>query len=504
MNTLTEYLTNNSGHKNKEFSDVFVDYMRYVNSYCRRADCKRPTLSAERLRREFESYKRLNFASETADEAASVGTRKAITAVDSRRVVESEEPGELEEVDGLTQAVPSRKDKKRRKSVPVSKDCWHDLYMAFTELHHGADDVSIPDPSPELSPNHRGLFELARDRLVQYQSMNKNEKDCILLKDCQCAMSCLVNLICPSTYNYFEDTFIAKAYDRCMEEDFDKHQQIVSWLKKFKESMDLVGDVRVVRDDASVDKADLVRARQKIGVHTRTMQEKVLEVVELVCDLVTERPFGNVPSENDCLIAWANVFKTMLPDGLTIHTGETSLRSTKAVQGILAEEFGNEGSETGRRVDLKFCHGRIEVANLELKSPSQKRMARAKQTRKNLRLGRCIQLQLENIGVLSPQVLCGDISGYMAIFTKIVKVDDVYVAGKERVTELGAQAQEAAEHHEAQESEAELEDDVEYEVAPMHKAPKTLERTVILTPKKKQRPAAINHAVKPPAPPKFT
>ncbi|KAG0302814.1 hypothetical protein BGZ98_007204 [Dissophora globulifera] len=482
MNTLTEYLTNNSEHKNKEFSDVFVDYMRYVNNYCRKADCKRPTLSAERLRREFESYKRLKFASETADEAASVmiqtslGTiveshkrrhAQAVTAVDSRRVVESEEPGELEEVDGVTQAVPSRKAKKKRKSVPVSKDCWHDLYMAFTELHHGADDVSIPDPSPELSPNHRGLFELARDRLVQYQSMNKNEKDCILLKDCQCAMSCLVNLICSSTYNYFEDTFIAKAYDRCMEEDFDKHQQIVSWLKKFKESMDLVGDVRVVRDDASVDKADLVRARQKIGVHTRTMQEKVLEVVELVCDLVTERPFGNVPSENDCLIAWANVFKTMLPDGLTIHTGETSLRSTKAVQGILAEEFGNEG--------------------------------------------------------------------YMAIFTKIVKVDDVYVAGKvtghvatlpttktalrsfldgstlscivnfvERVTELGAQAQEAAEYHEAQESEAELEDDVEYEAAPMQKTPKTLERTVILTPKKKQRPVAINHAVKPPVPPKFT
>ncbi|KAI8605538.1 hypothetical protein EDD21DRAFT_133191 [Dissophora ornata] len=205
----------------------------------------------------------------------------------------------------------------------------------------------------------------------------------------------------------------------------------------------------------------------------------------------------------------------MRPDGLTMSTGETNLRSTKTVLGELADEYGNEGSEAGRRVDLKFSHGIIEVANVELNSPSQKRTARVKQTRNSLRLGRYIQRQPETLGVHSPQILCGDITGYMAI---------LYVAGKvtshvaelpttrtalknfldgstlscivnfmERLAELGGKAHEAFEICEAQESETELEGDVEYEEMPRHSAPKSVEETVILTPKRKR-------SLKPPEP----
>jgi hypothetical protein len=77
----------------------------------------------------------------------------------------------------------------------------------------------------------------------------------------------------------------------------------------------------------------------------------------------------------------------------------------------ISEEYGNEGSDMGRRVDMKFCYGHIEIANIEYRSPTQKKTARAKQSRKNLRLGRCIQRRLENLGVSLPEIFCGDISG---------------------------------------------------------------------------------------------
>jgi hypothetical protein len=95
-------------------------------------------------------------------------------------------------------------------------------------------------------------------------------------------MSCLVNLLSPTNYHYFSGDFIAKAYDQCMEKDFSEHQQIVSWLGRFKDPVNPVADPSTIRDNASIEKADLIKARRQLGTKTRSMHEKVLEVVEQV------------------------------------------------------------------------------------------------------------------------------------------------------------------------------------------------------------------------------
>ncbi|KAF9360656.1 hypothetical protein BGX34_007650 [Mortierella sp. NVP85] len=559
MYSLTEFLANTGG-SHETFKAAFLEYSRYVTDHCRRNLKKRPTLSAERLRAEYFRYTASGDAMEAADATASQMIQTSIeTILDNHKHYHkgqrNSDKSQLEQVAGPSRrrstsekgaeprgevkdvATPDRKGKKRsRDTATVSENCWHNLYLAFAKAHFGEEDFSVPAVPPELSPNHQGLFRLARDRLLEYQALRKNQKDQLLLKDAMVAMSCLVNLVSPSTYSYFSDEFIAKAYDQCMEPDFSVHQQIMSWLEKFKDPVNPVADPSTIRDVASIDKADLIKARRQLEIGTRSMHEKVLDVVEQVCDLVTERPFGDTQtlSENDCLNTWTNIFKTMLPDGLTLHTGETGLQSSKEVQCEISDEYGNEGSDTGRRVDMRFCYGGIEIANIEFKPPSQKKTARAKQSRKNLRLGRCIQRRLEKLGVPRPEVFCGHISGYLGFMAKIMWVEDVYVSGKvtdhvislpttktalnkfmdghslscivhflERLATLGKSAQIAAELHEAAESEAELEEDLEYDVIPRHSFPKTLDQTIILTPRKKQKVFHVDRSVKPPVLPEF-
>ncbi|KAG0243433.1 hypothetical protein B0O80DRAFT_453663 [Mortierella sp. GBAus27b] len=542
MYTFTEYLALHDDIKDKGFLESFLGYSRYVTEHCKNRRINQPTLMAIDLRDEYTAIKGSGSATEAADLTASKMIETSLrtilsshqrhhdslgsstsqvherSAEKSQKANHSDQADEPKDVDDVGAATPNEKGNKRKRSVPVSVDCWHDLYLAFTKLYSGDGRVIIPAVPSNLSPNRQALFRLARDRMTSYQTMVK--KDLILLKDAQVAMSCLVNLICPSTYQYFENEFLIKAYDVCMDASFDQHQQVISWLSKYRDLMDATGDPSVVRDEALIDRGDIAAQRRKLGITTRSLHEKVLEVVEQVCNLVTERPFGDVGalSENDCLNAWTNIFQTLIPQGLTLHTGETSLNSTKSVQHELMDEYHDEGSETGRRVDLRFCYGSIEIANLGLKSPTQRGTARAKQNRKNLRLGRRIQMNLERLGVSSPQILCGDIAGFMGIFTQIVKVDDVFVANKitehvatlpttkaslknfldgstlscilnflDRTEKLGIRAEEAAEGYQAQENEAEFVEDLEYDQIPEHNFSKSFDQTVISTPKKKQK-----------------
>jgi hypothetical protein len=58
--------------------------------------------------------------------------------------------------------------------------------------------------------------------------------------------------------------------------------------------------------------------------------------------------------------------------------------------------------------------------------------------------------------------------------------------------------------YESAESEAELEEDMEYDVIPRHRFPKTLDKTIILTPRKKQKVFHVDRSLRPPAAPIFS
>ncbi|KAG0011249.1 hypothetical protein BGZ80_000825 [Entomortierella chlamydospora] len=398
-------------------------------------------------------------------------------------------------------AISSRKRKMSKSSV-ISEGCWHDLYISLSKLYNNEKDVTFPSVPDGLSLNHSSLFKLARDCLITYRNQMTN-KDIILLKDAQVAMSCTANLLSNDISKYFEKEFIAKASNVSKDDTFDHDDEIVNLLAKLKGSIDN-GGPSMVRDDATIMKAEMVRKRREQRQSTRSRAEKILEAVETACDLASEKPFGKAPSECDCLNAWVNIFKFLLPDGLTCHTGETSLDSSKPVQSELASEYGNELSESGRRVDLRFSYKGIEVANIELRSPTEKRTSRAKQTRKSIRLNRCIQRSLEKKGLESPTIMSADVAGYMALFYSVAKVEDIYVAGmisdhSKYLAKLGEVALDAAEEQQANFAINEFVNDVKYTAPAEGCVSKSFEATVILSPKRKRvspgNPSSLNFRI---------
>jgi hypothetical protein len=85
------------------------------------------------------------------------------------------------------------------------------------------------------------------------------------------------------------------------------------------------------------------------------------------------------------------------------------LNCTKVVRKELRAELGDI-SDNGRRCDLFFRSGESELANLEIKPPSRGGSIVIQQNRKNIRINRCIQLALHEVGLDVP-VIAGDIVG---------------------------------------------------------------------------------------------
>ncbi|KAI7826609.1 hypothetical protein BC939DRAFT_114213 [Gamsiella multidivaricata] len=424
----------------------------------------------------------------------------------------------IEYLETKVQGVQGRKRKQAQADDHKEPDWWIKLGLVVKTLN-GGEDTAIPSQIPsELSKTHKALFKVARDCMQAFQAAPKKKRDQVLLKDAMVALSCTANLHSPKVGAYFEDDFLARAFNACMDSEIDHHEDLVRWLAPLRE-IARSGDASDVRDEALFKNAELTRERRRIcALGARSLHEKVLDIVQQMCALVIERPFGDSPSETDALIAWANVYKTLLPTGITISTGETWLRATLPVHSELAAELGTEAGEGGgRRVDMRFLYNDIEVSNVELKARSRKTSERATQTRKNLRLARCIQRELERLGVPTPEILFADVSGYMGIFSKVVKLDDIYVAG--RVTDqvvtlptsmytlrqflegsslsviinflshlerLGMAAWDAAAAKEASDSESDFVEDVEYDVDESYPTEKRFEDNILLTPKKKR------------------
>ncbi|KAG0006941.1 hypothetical protein BGZ65_001428 [Modicella reniformis] len=97
-------------------------------------------------------------------------------------------------------------------------------------------------------------------------------------KDASVAMSCVVNLLCPSFFDYFGVEVMAKPYDACMDGDFDENADVTSWLEDLKDPLK-------VGDEASLKRAKLIRARKNFGIEAKSMQEKVLGVIEVVYNI---------------------------------------------------------------------------------------------------------------------------------------------------------------------------------------------------------------------------
>ncbi|KAF9176155.1 hypothetical protein BGZ49_006616, partial [Haplosporangium sp. Z 27] len=69
---------------------------------------------------------------------------------------------------------------------------------------NGENDVVLPKPLATMKPIHTQLFEHAVDSLKEFQAQKPQEKDIVLLKDAQIAMSCVLNTMSVRAYEHFD------------------------------------------------------------------------------------------------------------------------------------------------------------------------------------------------------------------------------------------------------------------------------------------------------------
>ncbi|KAF9396007.1 hypothetical protein BGX21_009708 [Mortierella sp. AD011] len=349
--------------------------------------------------------------------------------------------------------------KKRKPEHQSTTDPWADLEKASTSLHNGERGVHLPKIPTNLPPNHLLLFKIAHGYLTEANGPFKKVTDAVNLKDALIrglswirglnmdriqlkanpdpthglrigsgsgrgvAMSCILNLRSPSAPANFPARFVAKATDDCYEDGYDSNVLVSKCFAGMTDVFNAEG-VLGLRDAAEDMKAVYKKQRQACDSPVRSLEEKLMDVIEIACDLVSEKQFEEPRAEADTLHIWLKIFEKLLPARLRMKTGESVLTCSKPGMQQKDEDI------MGRKVDLKFLFDGIEVAVIEFKSASQAKGAVAKQSRKSLRLGKNILQSLEALGVEDAYVVCGDVAGFMGSFTKVMCFEDIYVAGK--------------------------------------------------------------------------
>ncbi|KAF9991723.1 hypothetical protein BGZ79_004080 [Entomortierella chlamydospora] len=441
MLNFDEFILQSEDPRKKSFHSFYRSYVDYVNVQCRKLNQRPSHLS---MKTQLEMYERVVAELNKADErkmAQSAATKSSEEVTDAVATMirsslkyttashlgshvisgKSKAFGILEMLKRANES--SDDDFERLSLIPTAKkrkpehqsttDPWEDLEKASTSLHNGERGVHLPKIPTNLPSNHLLLFKIAHGCLTEANGPFKKVTDAVNLKD---ALS-------PLAPTYFPAGFVAKATDDCYEDGYDNNVLISRCFAGMTDVFNAEG-VLGLRDAAEDMKAVYKKQRRARDSPVRSLEEKLMDVIEIACDLVSEKQFEEPRAEADTLHIWLKIFEKLLPARLRMKTGESVLTCSKPGMQQRDEDM------MGRKVDLKFLFDGIEVAVIEFKSASQAKGAVAKQSRKSLRLGKNILQGLEALGVEDTYVVCGDVAGFMGSFTKIMCFEDIYVAGK--------------------------------------------------------------------------
>ncbi|KAG0305900.1 hypothetical protein BGZ99_001945 [Dissophora globulifera] len=299
---------------------------------------------------------------------------------------------------------PPSVSKKNKQELQPAIDPWANLEKASISLHNGERGVRLPKVPANLPSNHLLLFKIAHQCLTAANGPLKKVTDAVNLKDALVAMSCILNLRSPTATTHFPASFVAKATDGCYEDGYDRNELVSRCFAGMTDIFKAEG-VLGLRYAAEDKKAVYRKERQAGGSLVRSQEEKLMDIIEIACDLVSEKQFEEPHAEADTLHIWLKILEKLLPIRLRMKTGESVLTCSKP--GLQQKD----DDMMGRKVDLKFTVDGIEVAVIEFKSASQAKGAVTKQSRKSLRLGKSIQQSLETLGVEDAYVVCGDVAG---------------------------------------------------------------------------------------------
>ncbi|KAF9578511.1 hypothetical protein BGW38_005648 [Lunasporangiospora selenospora] len=248
--------------------------------------------------------------------------------------------------------------------------------VSLIKLVNGSDDVSYPEAPADICHVHRILYEHAVSLLNEYQQQSNSERDITLVKDAQVVMSCLLKTMSPRIVQHCitvnDEELISKAVSHATIPGFDEHP-CLEFLRKYQHVLE-EHDVAFLERRLTKDRGLLLAQYpdDEELPKTAAMQNKVLK--------------------------------------LLIRLGEKMMDASKVLRQQQASEFGDV-SDTGRRVDLLFMYQGIELSNIEFKRPNTSRREATVQSRKNIRLGRCLQEAHITYGVKDASVIMGDITG---------------------------------------------------------------------------------------------
>ncbi|KAF9088763.1 hypothetical protein BGX27_002648, partial [Mortierella sp. AM989] len=159
------------------------------------------------------------------------------------------------------------------------------------------------------------------------------------------------------------------------------------------------------------------------------LKNKVLRILDYLCHVISNPPYKtSEPSETDSLLIWTHVF-SLITEDIALLSGEKMLEASKILRREQSREFGGL-TEAGRKVDLSLCYAGIELSNIEFKRAGITPRDINMQSRKNIRLGQCIQQSHQTIGLTDLSLLLADISGYVCVFYNIVEFEGVWAVGR--------------------------------------------------------------------------
>ncbi|ORY94351.1 hypothetical protein BCR41DRAFT_242503 [Lobosporangium transversale] len=200
---------------------------------------------------------------------------------------------------------------KRRKAMCATEEPWSSLTKSLMKIK-----------SPSMNPLHAELFDHSVNMLKEYQGQSEQQKDITVVKDAQVAMSCVLNTLskraCDHFDNYNNGSVLEEAIEQSLIEGFTEHpcQQVLKNYIPILEEVDVEDFIGCLKTDWGL----LEGRKSKPPLPSELLEDKVIEILILLCKFITHPPFGTVaPSEMDCMHIWVSVF-AMLTNKVTLHT----------------------------------------------------------------------------------------------------------------------------------------------------------------------------------------
>ncbi|KAI8599502.1 hypothetical protein EDD21DRAFT_379697 [Dissophora ornata] len=457
-----EHFANEKKHQTDDFEKLFARYSSHVGRQKAAGDQDATAYTLDRKQHKLQ-YDNLQISRTKEQTDAAAGkivrkgiarhARKTLKAYDESETDESgNDESESEEKQEAHHAKRGRQDTHNDTKSPAplpptptetkaterrysTEEPWHALTCSLMEVINGQKDVSFPEPPPDMLHSHSLLFDHAVSSLKRYQDQGpkQKDKDIVLIKDAQVAMSCCLNVMsdraCEHFENQDEDGLLDAARTLSVIKGFELHE--CSDITMRYSTFLAENSVEDLKKKLSIDIGALNQkyANEELPTSAKS-EEKVLEILKQLCQFIIRPPFGKAsPSENDCLQVWVSIFSVMVEDKVTLHTGEKALEASKIMRQHQVSEY-NDASESARKVDCLFLYEGLELSNIEFKKPGTSNRDLAIQNRKNVRLGRCIQEAHNSLGMQEPSVMMADVAGFVGVFYQVKKMGDIAIAGK--------------------------------------------------------------------------